>query len=134
MALRMSINNVSNKALKPMILTKAIVRNRSNLTPIAGWFEKPKSLLFHPTNILKHAEVIPIGLITLIGFTCEVLYTIRTAFTRDDVRFLNKKMACEQVETREGPLYPAPIRKWRVYNQKYEVPKGLIEAIRPPIS
>lgn len=24
---------------------------------MAGWLEKPKSLLFHPENILKHAEV-----------------------------------------------------------------------------
>ncbi|XP_013112464.2 uncharacterized protein LOC106090724 [Stomoxys calcitrans] len=129
----MAFRMVRHKALQSVVLSTMTIRNRSNLTPMAGWLEKPKSLLFHPTNILKHAEVIPIGLITLLGFTCEILYTIRTAFTRDDVRFLNKKMACEQIETREGPLYPAPIRKFRVYNQKYEVPKGLIEATRPSI-
>lgn len=42
-------------------------------------------------------------------------------------------MACEQVETGVGPLHPAPIRKFKVYNQKYETPKGLIEAIQTPI-
>lgn len=24
---------------------------------MAGWLEKPRSLLFHPKNIIKHAEV-----------------------------------------------------------------------------
>ncbi|KNC24338.1 hypothetical protein FF38_04623 [Lucilia cuprina] len=76
--------------------------------------------------------VIPIAIITTVGFTCEVLWTIRLAFTRDDVRFLNKQMACEQVETRVGPMYPPPIRKFRVYNQKYENPKGVIAAIQTP--
>ncbi|XP_073835562.1 yellow-emperor [Musca autumnalis] len=133
MALAMPLTKLSNGLVKPRMFTKAISRNRSNLTPMAGWLEKPRSLLFHPKNILKHAEVIPIGIITLVGFTCEVLWTIRVAMTRDDVKFLNDKMACEQIETRTGPLYPAPIRKFKVYNQKYEVPKGLIEATQTPI-
>ncbi|XP_011291076.1 uncharacterized protein LOC105261595 [Musca domestica] len=132
MALRLNLKKLSNDIVKPMMLTKTISRNRSNLTPMAGWLEKPRSLLFHPKNIIKHAEVIPIGIITLVGFTCEVLWTIRVALTRDDVKFLNDKFACEQIETRHGPLYPAPIRKFKVYNQKYEMPRGLIEAIQTP--
>ncbi|KAM7361162.1 yellow-emperor [Cochliomyia hominivorax] len=81
---------------------------------------------------MKHKEVLPIGILTVVGFTCEVLWTIRLAFTRDDVVFLNKKMACEQVETRVGPMYSAPVRKFRVYHQKYEVPTGLLQAIQTP--
>ncbi|XP_046803940.1 uncharacterized protein LOC111686329 [Lucilia cuprina] len=83
-------------------------------------------------TILIFTLVIPIAIITTVGFTCEVLWTIRLAFTRDDVRFLNKQMACEQVDTRVGPMYPPPIRKFRVYNQKYENPKGVIAAIQTP--
>lgn len=39
-------------------------------------------------------------------------------------------MACEQLETRVGPMYPPPVRKARTYNQKYENPKGVICGIQ----
>lgn len=42
-------------------------------------------------------------------------------------------MACEQIESRVGPMYPPPVRKFRVFNQKYENPKGVIEALHTQV-
>ncbi|KAL7729066.1 hypothetical protein ACLKA6_019896 [Drosophila palustris] len=70
---------------------------------------------------------LPIIIFTAIGFTLEVLAVARLSLTRDDT-YYTRTAACEFVETRKG--YKVPIRKLLVFNQKYEYPPKLLEALQ----
>ncbi|XP_017846675.1 uncharacterized protein LOC108602884 [Drosophila busckii] len=100
---------------------------KCNCDPSVPFLEKP-SCVFSKSALLHHWGAIPIIIFTVIGFSLEVLYTIRLAFTRDDVWYTKGPAACEVVETRRG--YPPPIRKMLVYNQKYENDEKLLEALQ----
>ncbi|XP_003736732.2 uncharacterized protein ymp isoform X1 [Drosophila pseudoobscura] len=97
---------------------------RKNLQP---FFTKP-SVVFSKEALAHHWGAVPIVVITLVGFTLEVLSWIRIAVTRDDVWWTKHSGNCMFVETRKG--YPAPNRKFLTFNQKYETPPGLIEALQ----
>ncbi|TMW48438.1 hypothetical protein DOY81_006483 [Sarcophaga bullata] len=128
MALRL-LNPRFGKSLCQVSPVKSLLcRNRSNLTPIPGWFDYPS--MFHPEVMLKHAEVIPIVVITALGMSLNLYNSFLLTYTRDDVRFLNKNFNCDQLETRVGPMYPPPIRKRRVYHQQFENNKKAIRAMQ----
>ena len=101
---------------------------QQKLGPSQPFLNEP-SLLFSWQGIMKHWEVLPIVLVVVVGFTCEILYIIRNAMTRDDVQYTRGPATDEIIETRSGPMYKPPIRKMKVYNQKYSRPDGLIAAV-----
>ncbi|EDW34246.1 GL27370, isoform A [Drosophila persimilis] len=78
--------------------------------------------------MLRRIRAVPIVVITLVGFTLEVLSWIRIAVTRDDVWWTKHSGNCMFVETRKG--YPAPNRKFLTFNHKYETPPGLSDALQ----
>ncbi|KAH8360210.1 hypothetical protein KR093_011398, partial [Drosophila rubida] len=69
----------------------------------------------------------PIIIISLVGLSLEVMAILRLAVKRDDVWYTKGLAPCEIIETRRG--YPPHILKFLVINQKYETPKGLIDAV-----
>ncbi|XP_064549053.1 uncharacterized protein ymp isoform X2 [Drosophila montana] len=99
--------------------------------PPVPWLEKP-SVVFSSGALKHHWGAIPMIIFCTLGFTCEVLYCIRQAMTRDDVWYTKTSAACEFVETRQG--YKVPVRKLFVYNQKYENPPGLVNALQGDVN
>ncbi|XP_023176228.1 uncharacterized protein LOC111603027 [Drosophila hydei] len=105
-----------------------LARNSSVFVePSVPWTDNP-SIVFSSTALKHHWGAIPIILITAIGFSLELLAILRLAATRDDVWYTNGSAACEFIETRRG--YQVPIRKFVVFNQKYQNPPGLLAAIQ----
>ncbi|XP_022208998.1 uncharacterized protein LOC111065237 isoform X2 [Drosophila obscura] len=131
MALRIWTVGIKRNALLAVPTTrifrfpvKRTLMERKNLQP---FFTKP-SVVFSKEALAHHWGAVPIVVITLVGFTLEVLSWIRIAVTRDDVWWTKHSANGTFVETRKG--YPAPNRKFLTYNQKYETPPGLIEALQ----
>ncbi|XP_034131058.1 uncharacterized protein LOC117585612 isoform X1 [Drosophila guanche] len=131
MALRISTVGIKRNALLAVAPTRILsmpvrrtLMERKNLQP---FFTKP-SIVFSRTALAHHWGAVPVVAITLVGFTLEVLTWIRLAVTRDDVWWTKNSGNCMFVETRKG--YAAPNRKFLTYNQKYETPPGLIEALQ----
>ncbi|XP_032289622.1 uncharacterized protein ymp isoform X1 [Drosophila virilis] len=99
--------------------------------PPVPWLEKP-SVVFSSEALKHHWGALPLIFFSTIGFTIECLYLIRLAVTRDDVWFTKNPAACEYVETRQG--YKVPVRKVFVFNQKYENPPGLLNALQGDVN
>ncbi|KAL9890821.1 yellow-emperor isoform 2-T2 [Glossina fuscipes fuscipes] len=63
-----------------------------------------------------------------VGIVGAVLWTVRSLFTRDDIRFPGKRMRCECLDFRQHPIIKIRPRKFLTFNQKYEIPPGLMKA------
>ncbi|XP_068157704.1 uncharacterized protein ymp [Drosophila tropicalis] len=113
---------------KTILTSRTPIRNGCIFCrPEVDFLEKP-SVIFSKEAVSHHWGAVPMILICGFGFALEVLAWIRIAATRDDVWYTKGAAACEVIETRKG--YPPPIRKFKVYNQKYETPAGLVEAMQ----
>ncbi|XP_034487671.1 uncharacterized protein LOC117791869 isoform X2 [Drosophila innubila] len=133
MALRIiTANNMRNSLLKINSKISFDKRSRAGHTssarePPVPWLDKPSPIF--SAKALKHQwGALPIIFITALGVTLEFLAVARLAITRDDVYYTLKSAACELIETRKG--YKVPIRKFLVFNQKYEYPPGLLYALQ----
>ncbi|XP_060646611.1 uncharacterized protein LOC132784778 [Drosophila nasuta] len=132
MPLRVLPTNSSRRSL--LKLVSQVPRNKwlsvrhtsTARKPSVPWMERP-SCVFSAKALKHHWGAVPIIIVTVIGLTLEILALTRLALTRDDV-YYTKTAPCEIVETRKG--YKAPIRKFIVFNQKYENPPELIKALQ----
>ncbi|KPU79417.1 uncharacterized protein Dana_GF17267, isoform C [Drosophila ananassae] len=113
----------------PRILTPAvpspIVRTyfeRKNLTPF--W----DGTTFSKKAIAHHWGAIPMISIMVLGVVAEVIAWIVLSQTRTDVYYAKDAALQDCFETRHGVWYKQPSMKWNTYNQKWEMPPGLIRA------
>ncbi|XP_070073646.1 uncharacterized protein [Drosophila takahashii] len=73
-------------------------------------------------------QAVPIIVISAIAFGVEVIFWIKIALSRHDVAYTANSAACDNLETRNSYFYPAKYLKFLKYNQRCEVPSGLILA------
>ncbi|XP_004518247.1 uncharacterized protein LOC101453299 isoform X2 [Ceratitis capitata] len=106
----------------PLIVYSQLAHTIKPRTPL----NKPS--MFSPTILKRYWETIPVVTFALGGLMCEFLWTLRLAFTRDDVCYFGK-MPYEDY-TRIKKNQPPPIRKFRTYNQRYIWPAGLVAAVK----
>ncbi|XP_037950038.1 uncharacterized protein LOC119681046 [Teleopsis dalmanni] len=126
MSLRAMLTKIpqTTNLVRPILIkpNQYVVRSQPKSTTGRG-----EMYMFTAQGIKKYWEVIPLLVIVGAGVVGLVYASVRSALTRDDVRYNNKsKMLCEIIDTDESKI-PKP-RKFLVYNQKYETPSGLIEA------
>ncbi|XP_051863764.1 uncharacterized protein LOC117575659 isoform X1 [Drosophila albomicans] len=101
------------------------VSGSSAAEPMVPFLDTP-SCVFSVEALNHHWGAWPVVLISMFGAACELLAIMRLAVMRDDVWYTKGPAPCEIIETRKG--YPAPSRKMLVVNQKYETPKGVLDA------
>ncbi|XP_039495953.1 uncharacterized protein LOC120454584 isoform X6 [Drosophila santomea] len=77
---------------------------------------------------MHHWGAVPIIAISVFSFTAEVITWLVLALTRHDVSYTANSAHCERLETRSSLHYPAKYLKFMRFNQKCEVPQGLIQA------
>ncbi|KMZ05881.1 uncharacterized protein LOC6729634 isoform X4 [Drosophila simulans] len=73
-------------------------------------------------------QAVPIIAISLLSLTAEVIAWLVIALTRHDVSYTANSAHYECLETRSSLYYPAKYLKFMRFNQKCEVPQGLIQA------
>ncbi|XP_067636675.1 uncharacterized protein [Eurosta solidaginis] len=84
--------------------------------------------ILSPQMVKRYWETIPLVVLVLGGVTCAALWTLRLACTRDDVCYFEK--APFEDYTRIKKNQPPPIKKFRIYNQRYCWPPGLVAALK----
>ncbi|EDX14445.1 GD18188 [Drosophila simulans] len=97
---------------------------RKNLVP----FLDDDPCVFSKKAIMHHWGAVPIIAISLLSLTAEVIAWLVIALTRHDVSYTANSAHYECLETRSSLYYPAKYLKFMKFNQKCEVPQGLIQA------